>query len=108
MAWLLAVYLEQVEDISSIQAVVTKPVQQLHLSARRQLLKGALAQWVGLPLLQLPAVVDDVVQVTAECLGTGGEGWGGGGGEWEKERERCISSICRSTPCKAPSLNCQR
>lgn len=66
-------YLEQVEDIGSVQAVVTQPVQQFYLRAWGQLLKGPLAQGVRLPLLQLPAVVDDVVQVIAECLGAEGE-----------------------------------
>ena len=63
------VYLEQVKDISSIQTVVAEPVQQLHLSARGEILKGALSKWVGLPLFQFPPVADDVIQVTAECLG---------------------------------------
>lgn len=50
-------------------------MQQLHLSARQEALEGPLPEWVGLPLLQLPAVADDVVQVTAKGLGA--EGYSG-------------------------------
>lgn len=69
VADLMAVYLKQVKDISSIQTVVAQPVQQFHLSARREILKGAISKWVGLPFFQFPPVADDVVQVTAKCLG---------------------------------------
>lgn len=65
-------YLKQVEDVSSIQSVVAEPVEEFNLSARRELLEGAQSEWVGLPLLQLPPIADDVVQVTAECLGAKG------------------------------------
>lgn len=67
------VYLKQVKDISSIQAVVAQPVQQFHLSARREILEGALSKWVGLPFFQFPPVADDVIQVTAKCLGAKGQ-----------------------------------
>lgn len=87
-------HLEQVKDVSSVQAVITEPVQQLHLCPGGLLLEGPLAQGVGFALLQLPAVVDDVVQVTTERLGAGGQKDGTG----EKEREREISPICLPTP----------
>lgn len=63
------VYLKQVKNISSIQTVVAQPVQQFHLSARREILKRALSKWVGLPFFQFPPVADDVIQITAKCLG---------------------------------------
>ena len=62
-------HLQQVEDVGRVQPVVTQAVQQLHLGADGQLLEGALSQGVGLTLLQLPAVVDDVIEVPAEGLG---------------------------------------
>lgn len=65
---LVDMYLKQVKDISSIQTVVTQPVQQFHLSASREILKGGPSKWVGLPFFQFPPVADDVVQVTAKCL----------------------------------------
>lgn len=76
-----SLYLQQVKDIGRVQPVVTEAVQKLHLRASRQLLEGALAEGVGLALLQLPAVVDDVIEVTAERLGArsgraGGERFG--------------------------------
>lgn len=61
--------LQQVEDVCSIQAVVAEPVQQLHLSARVEAVEQPVPQRVGLPLLQLPPVADDVIQVAAERLG---------------------------------------
>lgn len=66
---LWVMYLKQVKDISSIQAIVAEPVQQFHLSARGQVLEGPLSEWVGFPLFQFPPVADDVVQVTAKSLG---------------------------------------
>lgn len=60
------VYLQQVKDISSIQAVVTQPVQQLHLSAWRKFLKRAFTKWVWLPFFQFPSVTDDVIQIAAK------------------------------------------
>jgi len=92
------VYLEQVKDISSIQAVVAQPVQQFHLSARREVLKGTLSKWVGLPLFQLPPVADDVVQVTAECLGTKGQR--------RRTDEAEAGAVCFSGPRK--NLNYKR
>lgn len=63
------VYLKQVKNIGRIQTIVTQPVQQFHLSASRDILKRALSKWVGLPFFQFPSVADDVVQITAKCLG---------------------------------------
>lgn len=60
------VYLKQVKNISSIQAVVTQPVQQFRLSAWRKFLKWAFSKWVWLPLFQFPSVTDDVIQITAK------------------------------------------
>lgn len=66
---LMVRYLKQIKDISSIQTVIAESVQQFHLSARREILEGPLSKWVGLPLFQFPPVADDVIQVTAKCLG---------------------------------------
>lgn len=63
-------HLEEVEDIIRIEAVVTEAVQDLHPRAQGQLLESGLPQRVGLPFLQLPAVVDDVLQVAVKCLGS--------------------------------------
>lgn len=63
-------HLEEVEDIICIEAVVTEAVQDLHPGAQGQLLEGGLPQGVGFPFLQLPAVVDDVLQVAVKCLGS--------------------------------------
>ena len=62
-------YLKQVKGISSIQTVITEPVEQFHLSARREIFEGPLSEWVGFPLFLFPPIVDDVIQVTAKCLG---------------------------------------
>lgn len=63
-------HLEEVEDIVGVEAVVAEAVQDLHPRAQGQLLESALPQRVGLPFLQLPPVVDDVLQVAVERLGS--------------------------------------
>lgn len=90
-------HLEEVEDVVSVQPVVTEAVENLHSGAQGKVLEAGLPQRVGLPLLQLPAVVDDVLQVAVEGLRpsqwsqtqrcvittqrTGGWGWGVLGGD---------------------------
>lgn len=66
---LVNLYLEQVKHVSSIQTVVAQPMQQFHLSARREVLKRTLSKWVGLPFFQFPAVADDVIEITTKRLG---------------------------------------
>lgn len=61
-------HLEEVEDVVSVQPVVTEAVENLHSGAQGKVLEAGLPQRVGLPLLQLPAVVDDVLQVAVEGL----------------------------------------
>lgn len=70
-AWIL--YLKQIKDIGSIQSVVAQPVQQLHLSARGEILERCFPERVGLPLFQFPAVTDDVIEIAAERLGAARE-----------------------------------
>ncbi|MEQ2175122.1 hypothetical protein GOODEAATRI_014960 [Goodea atripinnis] len=55
-------YLQEIKHISSIQAVVTESVQQLHLGARWETVERPGAERVGLPLFQLPSVADDVIK----------------------------------------------
>lgn len=62
-------YLKQVKDVGGVQSVVAQPVQQLHLSARWEVLERSLPKRVGLPLFQFPAVTDDVIEIAAERLG---------------------------------------
>lgn len=85
-------HLEEVEDVVCVQPVVTEAVENLHSGAQGQVLEAGLPQRVGLPFLQLPAVIDDVLQVAVEglrpsqwsqtqrCVNTtqriGGWGWG--------------------------------
>lgn len=64
-------HLEQVEDVIRVQPVVTEPVQDLYPRAQGQVLETGFSQRVGLPFLQLPAVVDDVLEVAVEGLGPG-------------------------------------
>lgn len=45
-------------------------MQDLDAGAQGQLLEGGLPQRVGFPFLQLPAVVDDVLQVAVKRLGS--------------------------------------
>lgn len=89
-------HLEEVEDIVSIEAVVTEAVQDLHPRAQGQLLESALPQRVGFPFLQLPAVVDDVLQVAVKRLGS----------EEEKVAHTYCSLLCPETP-GTPS-NCKK
>lgn len=63
-------HLEEVEDVICIKAVVTEAVQDLDPGAQGQLLEGGLPQGVGFPFLQLPAIVDDVLQVAVKRLGS--------------------------------------
>lgn len=64
-------HLEQVKDIVRVQSVITETVQDLHPRAQRQVLETGFSQRVGLPFLQLPAVVYDVLEVAVEGLGPG-------------------------------------
>ena len=61
-------HLEEVEDVVCVQPVVTEAVENLHSGAQGQVLEAGLPQRVGLPFLQLPAVIDDVLQVAVEGL----------------------------------------
>ena len=61
-------HLEEVEDVVCVQPVVTEAVENLHSGAQGQVLEAGLPQRVGLPLLQLPAVVDDVLLAAVEGL----------------------------------------
>lgn len=63
-------HLEEVEDIVGVEAVIAEAVQDLHPRAQGQLLEAALPQRVGLPFLQLPSVIDDVLQVAVKRLGS--------------------------------------
>lgn len=82
-------HLEEVEDIVSIEAVVAEAVQDLHPRAQGQLLESALPQGVGFPFLQLPAVVDDVLQVAVKRLGSN---------QGRKKSHPCCSLSCPETP----------
>lgn len=62
-------HLEKIKDVICIQPIITESVQDFHTSTKRQLLETGFSQRVGFPFFELPAVVDDVLQVAVERLG---------------------------------------